>query len=183
MNNIKSILLVIVLSLSSCGYQEIEPTRIDINNGWREILVSYRERSDLIPHLNNLIRKIDNERTISIEEGVSLLVSSRIRAHKNSRGDLELSQTHIAKLQEGELALGKALATLLESCKDNRELHTNPEFIKMLRQFENAKVKIMLSHQRYRKGQLKIEGLLKKPPLSWINKFFWKYKSYPALSH
>ena len=101
--------VVILSSLSSCGYNGLVQKREAVNAQWANVEASYQRRSDLIP---NLVETVKGGGKYE-QETLDKVISDRAKATSIHLDVNNLSQDQIEKFQAAQSQLSSSLSRLL----------------------------------------------------------------------
>ena len=150
MNNVlRSLILLLVLSLSGCGYNTLQSTDEQIKASWGEVLNQYQRRADLIPNLVNVVKGF------AAQEKEVLLGVTNARSRVGSiqaTPELINDPEAFAKFQSAQGELSNALSRLLVVVEKYPELKSNANFRELQAQLEGTENRIAVARNRYIKA-------------------------------
>ena len=102
--------LLVVLSLSGCGYNDLQSQDEQIKAGWSEVLNQYQRRADLVPNLVNVVKGYaSHEKEVLTQVTNARAQVGQIRITPELANDPQALQ----KFQAAQGQLGSALSRLL----------------------------------------------------------------------
>jgi len=102
--------LLLVLSLSGCGYNTLQTQDEQIKAGWSEVLNQYQRRADLVPNLVNVVKGYAaHEKEVLTEVTNARAQVGQIQVTPELANDPQALQ----KFQAAQGQLGSALSRLL----------------------------------------------------------------------
>lgn len=138
--------LVAVLSLSGCGYNDLQRQDEQVKAAWSEVLNQYQRRADLVPNLVNTVKGYATH-----EEQV-LTEVTQARANATSiRATPELVNDPAAfeKFVQAQNQLQGALSRLLAVAENYPNLKADALFRDLQAQLEGTENRIAVSRNRY----------------------------------
>ena len=119
------LVMVVVLSLSGCGYNTLQSTDEQIKSAWSEVLNQYQRRADLVP---NLVATVKGEASFE-QATLTQVIEARARATAIQVSPETLDNPEaFQKFQSVQGALGGALSRLLAVSEQYPNLKANPAF-------------------------------------------------------
>jgi LemA protein len=150
MNNLlRSLALLIVLSLSGCGYNTLQSTDEQIKASWAEVLNQYQRRADLVPNLVNVVKGFAAQ-----EKDVLLGVTNARSKVGSIQATPELinDPEAFAKFQNVQGELTSALSRLLVVAENYPQLKSDANFRELQAQLEGTENRITVARNRYIKA-------------------------------
>ena len=150
MNNLlRSLALLIALSLSGCGYNTLQSTDEQIKASWAEVLNQYQRRADLVPNLVNVVKGF------AAQEKDVLLGVTNARSRVGSiqaTPELINDPEAFAKFQSVQGELTSALSRLLVVAENYPQLKSDANFRELQAQLEGTENRITVARNRYIKA-------------------------------
>jgi len=142
----KLILVVLCLTLTSCGYNSIQGLDEDVKAAWSEVENQYTRRADLIPNLVTVVKGYASHEKDTLE-GV---IKARAEATqtKLSVGDLSNAEA-FSKFQQAQGGLTQALSKLMVVVERYPDLKANTNFRDLQSQLEGTENRIAVARRRY----------------------------------
>lgn len=141
--------LLVLVSLSGCGYNTIQSNDEQVKSAWSEVLNQYQRRADLIPNLVNTVKGF------AAQEQTVLLGVTNARAKVGSiqaTPDLLNDPEAFAKFQTAQRDLSGALSRLLVVSENYPQLKSDANFRDLQAQLEGTENRITVARNRYIKA-------------------------------
>ena len=138
--------LILVLSLSSCGYNTLQQQDEEVKGAWSEVLNQFQRRADLVPNLVNVVK------------GYAAHESEVFEAVTNARANVgalkatpELlnDRTAFEKFQAAQSSLSSALGRLIAVSENYPQLKADTSFRDLQAQLEGTENRIAVARNRY----------------------------------
>ena len=138
--------LLILISLSGCGYNALQSQDEQIKAGWSEVLNQYQRRADLVPNLVNVVK------------GYAAHEKDVLTQVTNARAQVGQTQVTPAlandpqalqKFQAAQGQLGSALSRLLVISENYPQLKADGVFRDLQAQLEGTENRITVARNRY----------------------------------
>ncbi len=144
-----SLLVVLSLGLSGCGYNTFQSTDEQIKASWSEVLNQYQRRADLVP---NLVSTVKGE--AQFEQGtLTQVIEARARATAiQATPELVNDPEAFQKFQAAQGQLSGALSRLLVVSENYPNLKANQAFRDLQTQLEGTENRIAVARNRYIKS-------------------------------
>jgi LemA protein len=141
--------IAIVLSLSGCGYNDLQRQDEQIKSAWSEVLNQYQRRADLVPNLVNTVKgyAAQEERVLTEVTNARAAVGS-IKATPELINDPQA----FAKFQAAQGQLQSALSRLLVVSENYPQLKSDQNFRDLQAQLEGTENRIAVARNRYIKS-------------------------------
>jgi len=142
-------LLILVSTLSGCGYNALQSTDEQIQSSWSEVLNQYQRRADLIPNLVNTVKGFAAQ-----EKEVLLGVTEA----RSKAGSIQVSPELIddpeafAQFRNAQGELTGALSRLLAIAENYPQLKSDANFRDLQAQLEGTENRIAVARNRYIKA-------------------------------
>lgn len=142
-------LLILVSTLSGCGYNTLQSTDEQVQSSWSEVLNQYQRRADLIPNLVNTVKGFAAQ-----EKEVLLGVTEA----RSKAGSIQISPELIddpeafARFQNAQGELTGALSRLLAVAENYPQLKSDANFRDLQAQLEGTENRIAVARNRYIKA-------------------------------
>ena len=138
-----SILLILAMLLSGCGYNEIQRKDEAVKASWAQVLNVYKRRADLIPSLVATVKGYAQQ-----EEKVLIGVTEA----RAKVGQVQVNPDDAASLQQFQQAQGElssALSRLLVITENYPNLKSDQAFLNLQTQMEGTENRIAVGRERY----------------------------------
>jgi len=142
-------LLILVSTLSGCGYNALQSTDEQVQSSWSEVLNQYQRRADLIPNLVNTVKGFAAQ-----EKEVLLGVTEA----RSKAGSIQVSPELIddpeafAQFRNAQGELTGALSRLLAIAENYPQLKSDANFRDLQAQLEGTENRIAVARNRYIKA-------------------------------
>lgn len=139
-------LLLLAPLLSACGFNTIPTAEERARAAWAEVLNQYQRRADLIPNLVETVKGFAAQE----KDVLTAVVEARAKATQVQLPPEALADPEKFKaLQEGQAALGGALARLLAVAEAYPDLKSNQNFLALQAQLEGTENRIAVARRDY----------------------------------
>ena len=136
-------LLLLALSLSGCGYNQIQQKDEAVSAGWSEVLNQYQRRADLIPNLVNTVKGY------AAHEQQVLTAVTEARAKVSSVNVNADDPASLAQFQAAQGELSGALSRLMVVVENYPNLKADQSFVNLQTQLEGTENRITVARGRY----------------------------------
>ncbi|PTR17058.1 MULTISPECIES: LemA family protein [unclassified Nitrosospira] len=179
MNNLlRTVTLLLALTLSGCGYNTLQSTDEQIRAGWSEVLNQYQRRADLIPNLVNVVKGF------AAQEKDVLLGVTNARAKVGSiqaTPELINDPEAFAKFQSAQGELSSALSRLLVIAENYPQLKSDANFRELQAQLEGTENRIAVARNRYIKAVQDYNVVVRSFPTN-LTAMIFGYKVKPSFA-
>ena len=140
------LLPVLMLLLTSCGYNNIPTYEEQAKAKWSEVLNQYQRRADLIPNLVETVKGFAKQES-SVLEAVTAAraAATSIKVDANTINDPETFK----KFQEAQAQLSGSLGRLLAIQEAYPVLKSNQNFLALQSQLEGTENRITVARRDY----------------------------------
>ena len=148
-NFLRSLTLLLAVTLSGCGYNTLQSTDEQIKASWAEVLNQYQRRADLVPNLVNVVKGF------AAQEKDVLLGVTNARSKVGSiqaTPELISDPEAFAKFQSVQGELTSALSRLLVVAENYPQLKSDANFRELQAQLEGTENRITVARNRYIKA-------------------------------
>lgn len=143
------LLAVLVLTLSGCGYNNLQSSDEQIKASWAEVLNQYQRRADLVPNLVNTVKGYAaHEREVLEQVTEARSRVGGIQATPELVNDPEA----FARFQAAQAQLSGALSRLLVVAENYPQLKADAAFRDLQAQLEGTENRIAVARNRYIKA-------------------------------
>jgi len=172
--------LALVFGFTGCGYKELPGLKEKAEGSFREMLVQYRLRADLVPHFLKLVedRKEPQWQALSKEVRNAYLQAVGM--------DMPLSQYNekqINRLQSFQYRLSSELVKMKNAMDNDPKVSKAAEYLSLKTQLETAEARIAGARQKYMADGPTFNAKLTKTPEKWFNNWFYKFEPLPVLEN
>ena len=139
-------LLVAMLALSGCGYNDFQRLDEQSKAAWSEVLNQYQRRADLIP---NIVNTVKGEASFE-QETLTKVIEARAKATSIQVSPETLKDpASFARFQQAQGELSSALSRLMAVSERYPTLQANQGFRDLRVQLEGTENRITLARNRY----------------------------------
>jgi LemA protein len=138
--------LLMVLSLTGCGYNQFQSLDEEAKASWSEVLNQYQRRADLVPNLVNVVKGYAAHE----KEVLTEVADARARV-----GSIQVTQEVLddpeafAKFQAAQGQLTSALSRLLAVSENYPNLKADQGFRDLQAQLEGTENRVTVARNRY----------------------------------
>ena len=144
-----SLLVLIALGLSGCGYNEFQRLDEQVNASWSEVKNQYQRRADLIP---NIVATVKGEANFE-QETLTKVIEARSKATSiQATPELLNDPAAFSKFQQAQGELSSALSRLMVVSEQYPNLKANQGFQDLRVQLEGTENRITVARNRYIKA-------------------------------
>jgi LemA protein len=164
-------LVLLVLSLSGCGVNNIPTYDEEAKAKWSQVLNTYQRRADLVPNLVSTVKGFaahEKEVLTAVVEARSNVAGMKI--DKSIINDPQAMKT----FQQHQGALSSALSRLLVTVERYPELKSSQNFLTLQSQLEGTENRISVARRDYIEAVRSYNTELRTIPGRW-----WKSFLYP----
>lgn len=161
--------LLLIMSLSGCGYNTLQSQDEAANAAWSEVLNQYQRRADLVPNLVNTVKGYANH------EQKVLTDVTNARAKVGSMNMTSTDATDENKMKQFSQAQGElsnSLSRLLVVSENYPDLKADKNFKELQAQLEGTENRIALARNRYIKNVQEYNTTLRSFPNNLTAKVF-----------
>ena len=139
-------LLVAMLALSGCGYNDFQRLDEQSKAAWSEVLNQYQRRADLIP---NIVNTVKGEASFE-QETLTKVIEARAKATSIQVSPETLNDpASFARFQQAQGELSSALSRLMAVSERYPTLQANQGFRDLRVQLEGTENRITVARNRY----------------------------------
>ena len=140
------LLLMGALTLSGCGYNDLQGLDEDTKAAWSEVINQYQRWADLIPNLVNTVKGYAAHEKETREN----VVQARAKATSvQVTPELLRDEAAFKKFQEAQQGLSSALGRLLAVAENYPNLKADQNFRDLQSQLEGTENRITVARKRY----------------------------------
>ncbi len=164
-----AVALLLIMSLSGCGYNTLQSQDEAANAAWSEVLNQYQRRADLVPNLVNTVKGYANH------EQKVLTDVTNARARVGSMNMTSTDATDENKMKQFSQAQGElsnSLSRLLVVSENYPDLKADKNFKELQAQLEGTENRIALARNRYIKNVQEYNTTLRSFPNNLTAKVF-----------
>ena len=138
--------LIVLLSLSSCGYNTFQSLDEDAKASWSEVLNQYQRRADLVPNLVNVVKGYaahEKEVLTDVANARSKVGSMQVTP------ELLNDPEAFARFQAAQGQMTSALSRLMAVAENYPNLKADQGFRDLQAQLEGTENRITVARNRY----------------------------------
>ena len=162
------LLLLPLLALSGCGYNQIQQNEEGVTAAWADVEATYQRRADLIPNL------VETVKAYAAHERETLQAVTQARAKVGqvniTAKDLN-DPAALARFQAAQGELSGALSRLLVVAERYPDLKASQNFSDLQHQLEGTENRINVARQRYNEAVRIFNTSIRTFPNNLTNKF------------
>lgn len=174
----RHILLVLGLAsfLTGCGYKELPKMRTEAEAGLKSVMMEYRLRADIVPHL---VQLVEGRKDGAWPQQIAELQKARAYAVGMDLPPSQLDEKQINRMASFQYALSSTLVQFINALDQDPKLQKKSELLSIKEQLGRAETRIAEARQKYMSTAPEFNERLKKVPERWFNA--WLYKFEPLL--
>jgi LemA protein len=177
-NWLLSVILLLSLSLSGCGYNTLQSTDEQIKAGWSEVLNQYQRRADLVPNLVSVVKGYAAHE----KEVLTQVTEARARVGSiQATPELINDEQAFAKFQQAQAQMTSALSRLLAVSERYPQLKADGVFRDLQAQLEGTENRITVARNRYIKAVQEYNVTVRSFP-SNLTAMMFGFKTKPNFS-
>jgi LemA protein len=145
----RALALVLVMTLSGCGYNTLQSGDEQVKAAWSEVLNQYQRRADLVPNLVATVQGFANQE----KEVLTRVTEARSRVGAiQATPELVDNPEAFARFQQAQGELTGALSRLLVVAENYPQLKSDANFRDLQAQLEGTENRIAVARNRYIKS-------------------------------
>jgi len=155
--------VVAALTLSGCGYNDIQRQDEAVKGGWSEVVNQYQRRADLIP---NVVKTVEGFAQQERE------VLTRVTEARSRVGQMQVTPETLndpaafQRFQQAQGELSSALSRLLVVVEKYPDLKSDKNFLNLQVQLEGTENRIAVARNRYIKSVQEYNVLVRQFPVN-----------------
>lgn len=143
---LKILTLLMVLTLSGCGYNTFQILDEEVKASWAEVLNQYQRRADLVPNLVATVKGYASHE----EEIFTQVASARSKVGSiQATPELVNDPEAFAKFQAAQGEMTSALSRLLAVAENYPQLKADANFRDLQAQLEGTENRVTVARNRY----------------------------------
>lgn len=173
-----SVILLLSLPLSGCGYNTLQSTDEQIKASWSEVLNQYQRRADLVPNLVNVVKGYAAHE----KEVLTQVTEARAKVGSiQATPELINDEQAFAKFQQAQAQMTSALSRLLAVSESYPQLKADGVFRDLQAQLEGTENRITVARNRYIKAVQEYNVTVRSFP-SNLTAMMFGFKTKPNFS-
>jgi LemA protein len=174
----RSLLLLVALGLTACGYNTIQSEDEQVRASWSEVLNQYQRRADLVPNLVNTVKGYANQE----KEVLTSVTQARARVGSiQATPELLSNPQAFARFESAQGQLTSSLSRLLVVSENYPQLKSDANFRDLQAQLEGTENRIAVARNRYIKSVQAYNTSVRSFPNNLTAKMFG-YETKPNFS-
>lgn len=163
------VVLVLVLSLSGCGYNRLQVTDEAVTAAWSEVLNQYQRRADLVPNLVNVVKGYASHES----EVLTQVTEARARVGSlQATPELLDDPEAFQRFTQAQGEMTSALSRLLMVSENYPQLKADGAFRDLQAQLEGTENRIAVARNRYIKTVQDYNLVVRRFPTNLTAKLF-----------
>ena len=140
------IALAALLTLSGCGYNDLQGLDEEVKGAWAEVQNQYQRRADLVPNLVNTVKGAAKFEQDTLQQVIQArAAATSVKVDANALNDPETFK----KFEQAQNQLSGALSRLLVVVEKYPDLKANQNFQNLQAQLEGTENRIAVARKRY----------------------------------
>lgn len=142
----KFFMLLLILSLSGCGYNTFQTSDEQVKASWAEVLNQYQRRADLVPNLVNVVKGYASHE----KDVLTQVTEARARVGQiQATPELINDPAAFAKFQAAQRDMSESLGRLMLVTENYPQLKADGVFRDLQAQLEGTENRITVARKRY----------------------------------
>jgi LemA protein len=143
---LKLFMVLLLLNLSGCGYNNFQSLDEESKASWAEVLNQYQRRADLVPNLVNVVKGYaEHEKDVLTQVADARSKVGSMQVNADVLNDPEL----FAKFQAAQAQMSSALSRLMAVSENYPNLKADQGFRDLQAQLEGTENRITVARNRY----------------------------------
>jgi len=170
--------LLMVLSLSGCGYNTFQSLDEGVKADWAEVLNQYQRRADLVPNLVSTVKGYASHE----KEVFEAVAEARSKVSSiQATPELVNDEAAFAKFQAAQTQMTSALSRLLAVSENYPQLKADAGFRDLQAQLEGTENRVTVARNRYIKAVKEYNVLVRSFPQN-LTAMVFGYKTKPSFT-
>ncbi|ABE48685.1 MULTISPECIES: LemA family protein [Methylobacillus] len=175
---LKFVAVLMVLTLSGCGYNTFQSLDEQVKADWSEVLNQYQRRADLVPNLVNTVKGYAAHE----QEVLAQVTEARSRVGSiQATPELLNDEQAFARFQEAQNQMTSALSRLMAIAENYPQLKADANFRDLQAQLEGTENRVAVARNRYIKSVQAYNTAVRQFPNNMTAKLFG-YQPKPNFS-
>src|SRR3712207_2159459 len=164
-------ILILAVSLTSCGVNTIPTYEEQAKSAWSQVLNQYQRRADLIPNLVETVKGYAAHE----QQVLAQVVEARARATQlNVPPDILTNPEAFQRFQQAQGELGAALSRLIAITENYPDLKANQNFLALQSQLEGTENRIAVARRDYIEAVRLFNTEIRTIPGRWWNALMYQ---------
>ena len=170
--------LLMVLSLTGCGYNTFQSLDEEVKASWSEVLNQYQRRADLVPNLVNTVKGYASHE----KEVLTAVTEARAKVSSiQATPELINDEAAFAKFQQAQSQMTSALSRLLVVAENYPQLKADAGFRDLQAQLEGTENRVAVARNRYIKAVKEYNVAVRSFPNN-LTAIMFGYKAKPSFT-
>ncbi len=175
---LKVAVLLMVLSLTGCGYNKFQSLDEEVKANWAEVLNQYQRRADLVPNLVATVKGYASHE----EEIFTQVANARSKVGSiQATPELVNDPEAFAKFQAAQGEMTSALSRLLAVAENYPQLKADANFRDLQAQLEGTENRVTVARNRYIAAVKDYNVLVRSFPQN-LTAMVFGYKTKPSFT-
>lgn len=141
--------LLMVLSLSGCGYNTFQKLDEEVTSNWSEVLNQYQRRADLVPNLVNTVKGYAAHE----KEVLTAVADARSKVGSiQATPELLNDEAAFARFQQAQSQMTSALSRLMAVAENYPQLKADTSFLNLQAELSGTENRVAVARNRYIKA-------------------------------
>lgn len=141
--------LLMVLSLSGCGYNTFQQLDEEVTSNWSEVLNQYQRRADLVPNLVNTVKGYAAHE----KEVLTAVADARSKVGSiQATPELLNDEAAFARFQQAQGQMTSALSRLMAVAENYPQLKADTSFLNLQAELSGTENRVAVARNRYIKA-------------------------------
>lgn len=141
--------LLMVLSLSGCGYNTFQQLDEEVTSNWSEVLNQYQRRADLVPNLVNTVKGYAAHE----KEVLTAVADARSKVGSiQATPELLNDEAAFARFQQAQGQMTSALSRLMAVAENYPQLKADTSFLSLQAELSGTENRVAVARNRYIKA-------------------------------
>ncbi|MEO6147001.1 MAG: LemA family protein [Sulfuriferula sp.] len=141
-----SLMLLLTLGLSGCGYNKFQTSDEQVKASWAEVINQYQRRADLVPNLVNVVKGYaTHEKDVFVQVTEARAKVGQIQATPELIND----PAAFAKFQAAQREMSSSLGRLMLVAENYPQLKADGVFRDLQAQLEGTENRITVARKRF----------------------------------
>ncbi|MDD2557550.1 MAG: LemA family protein [Desulfuromonadaceae bacterium] len=161
----------LALSLTSCGYNQIQRNDESVTQAWADVETTYQRRLDLIPNLVETVKAYASHERETLEN----ITQARANVGKINISSQDLNDpAAMERFAAAQQQMSGALSRLLAVAENYPDLKASQNFRDLQHQLEGTENRITVARQRFNAAVQQFNSSIRTFPNNLTNKFLLK---------
>lgn len=141
--------LLMVLSLSGCGYNTFQRLDEEVTSNWSEVLNQYQRRADLVPNLVSTVKGYAAHE----KEVLTAVADARSKVGSiQATPELLNDEAAFARFQQAQSQMTSALSRLMAVAENYPQLKADTSFLSLQAELSGTENRVAVARNRYIKA-------------------------------